>query len=307
MDVYRNVRLDALRERALFRPGRALFPAPFYSHRLPLLHREPDRVLRAHARAAHRPATVGRSRLLRLGERLQSFRRDGVLGVHDGCLQHRAGKAALRFHQRGRQPRRHCRGFTHRRAGGSNRHGKFALRLRSPSGMRRVVRPLFPDEIQGRTGSRFSVGSEHGRASDRRQPLVGCDPRRAVALPPRYLRIPAPLRHHEHARLFPTGGYHRPSIPRSRGSHHLLRADRHLGECAHDHGADLSHGPAPEMARSRTHPRDVARDQLGWIRRHGRGASHRIAGRLSSFAPSRKLCPLASRARSALHRIASRR
>ncbi|CAA9301204.1 MAG: Putative inner membrane protein, partial [uncultured Gemmatimonadetes bacterium] len=93
--------------------GEPAVRAPREPHPAPRLHHRDLRVLRPEP-----PGVLGRPRrrppghrrgerdcVLRLVQRLQPVRHDGVLGAHGGPVRARAEQAALRGHLRGRHPR----------------------------------------------------------------------------------------------------------------------------------------------------------------------------------------------------------
>ncbi len=104
-----DVRGDPRADAVLRRAGRALSAAALRADRLSLLHRRHDRV-HSGVRAAGRDRCArARLDLLRLGERLQSLRRRGVLELHGRSLRRRTGAPAVSDHHARRRDRRTCR------------------------------------------------------------------------------------------------------------------------------------------------------------------------------------------------------
>ena len=91
---------------------------------------------RADALRAARQTALGRWMLFRLGQRLQSFRHHGLLGLHDRPVHRRTGQAALWIYRSRRLARGNPRSDYHRIAGSSRQRRRIVVDLRGHAGSR---------------------------------------------------------------------------------------------------------------------------------------------------------------------------
>ena len=113
---------DAGGEPGLRLAGEPLPPARLHLRHLPLLRRQPGRLLGAAGARAGGDGEHHRSRLLRLVQRLQPVRDDGVLGAHGRPLLAGAEQAALRRDRGGGHAGRDLRALAGDAAGRAARH-----------------------------------------------------------------------------------------------------------------------------------------------------------------------------------------
>ena len=111
MDVYCHTRGDVDRQCPLRRHSRADVAEKVYPARLRIFHFQSRSLFRSYADLSAGAASLDRSSVVCLGQRLQFIQYRHLLGIHDRSVHRRAGQASLRLHRRRWIARRRARGL----------------------------------------------------------------------------------------------------------------------------------------------------------------------------------------------------